>query len=197
MYASYLSDALQSVAKFKTIGERGGDPQLSTTCKHMETNPRMWHQLSAGMHALRYISRHPVGRKQPLRTLARMVRWQARSRTSRGLIPHLWISGSKLLVSKGLTGATGDIYYGFHEFGEMAFAALYLRPGDRFADVGANVGSYSVIASAIAGASTDCFEPNDAARAILTQQVDANAIGSLVTVHACAIGERAGTVRFT
>jgi hypothetical protein len=37
--------------------------------------------------------------------------------------------------------ATGNLYVGLHEFEEMAFLLHFLRRGDLFADVGANVGS--------------------------------------------------------
>jgi hypothetical protein len=41
---------------------------------------------------------------------------------------------SKLLVWKGLTGATGNIYCGLHEFEDMAFLLHFLRPRDLSAD---------------------------------------------------------------
>jgi hypothetical protein len=43
-----------------------------------------------------------------------------------------------------MTGATGNVYYGLHEFQDMAFVTHYLREGYLFADIGANIGSYSV-----------------------------------------------------
>jgi hypothetical protein len=42
---------------------------------------------------------------------------------------------------------SGNIYAGLHEFGDMAFVLHFLRAGDLFADVGANIGSYTVLAS--------------------------------------------------
>ena len=41
-----------------------------------------------------------------------------------------WIKGSKLIVRNGMTGATGNIYCGLHEFADMGFVLHLLRPGD-------------------------------------------------------------------
>ena len=48
-----------------------------------------------------------------------------------------WIEGSKLAARNGMTGATGNIYCGLHEFVDMAFLLHLLRPSDLFVDVGA------------------------------------------------------------
>jgi hypothetical protein len=43
------------------------------------------------------------------------------------------------------------IYCGLHEFTDMAFSLHFLSPEDLFVDVGADIGSYTVLASACAG----------------------------------------------
>ena len=43
-------------------------------------------------------------------------------------------------------GVTGNVYCGLHDFAEMSFMLHLLRAGDLFADIGANVGSYTVLA---------------------------------------------------
>ena len=58
-----------------------------------------------------------------------------------------------------MTGATGNIYTGLHEFEDMMFLLHLLRPGDIFVDAGANIGSYTVLASAVVGAKSISFEP--------------------------------------
>ena len=57
-----------------------------------------------------------------------------------------------------MTGATGNIYAGLHEFVDMAFCLHLLRSGDLFVDVGANIGSYTVLASKVAGANSVTLE---------------------------------------
>jgi hypothetical protein len=59
-------------------------------------------------------------------------------------------------ATSGMTGATGNLYVGLHEFEEMAFLLHFLRPGDLFADVGANVGSYTILAAVAVERGTHC-----------------------------------------
>jgi thymidylate synthase len=58
-----------------------------------------------------------------------------------------------------MTGATGNIYAGLHEFEDMAFLLHLLRSEDMFADVGSNIGSYTILASGVVGAKSVAFEP--------------------------------------
>lgn len=108
-----------------------------------------------------------------------------------------WIEGSKLAVRNGMTGATGNIYCGLHEFVDMAFLLHLLRPGDLFVDVGANIGSYTVLASAVCGARSISIEPDPVTVQSLRRNVEVNGIEDRVTVVESAVGAAAGTVRFT
>jgi hypothetical protein len=54
---------------------------------------------------------------------------------------------------------TGNLYAGLHEFSEMGFLLHLLRQNDLFVDVGANLGSYTVLASAVCQARNIAFEP--------------------------------------
>jgi len=67
---------------------------------------------------------------------------------------HEWINGSRFLVKNGEPGLTGNIYTGVHEFSEMGYLPHILRPEDMFFDIGANVGSYMILASSAVGART-------------------------------------------
>ena len=147
--------------------------------------------------SLAYVRKHPMGRRDPLGVVLRMARWHVGNLARSGLRPYPWVGGSTLLAEPGMTGVTGNIYYGLHEFVEMAFIAMLLRPGDLFGDVGANAGTYSILASKVAGARTVAFEPNGPIRAVLERQLYANAIAGLVSVRDQAIGDRPGSVRFS
>ena len=59
-----------------------------------------------------------------------------------------------------MRGATGNIYAGLHEFIDMIFRLYFLQPDDLFLDIGANVGSYTILASGVCGAETWAFEPD-------------------------------------
>jgi FkbM family methyltransferase len=146
---------------------------------------------------LAYIRKHPIGRRDPLAVAARMAGWHLNGPRGDELRPYPWVGGSTLLAGAGMTGITGNLYYGLHEFVEMALVTLLLRPDDLFADVGANAGTYSILASKVAGARTVAFEPNDAIRAVLARQLAANGIEDRVTTRSEAVGDHIGAVRFT
>jgi FkbM family methyltransferase len=96
-----------------------------------------------------------------------------------------------------MTGATGNIYCGLHEFVEMAFLLHLLRPGDLFLDVGANVGSYTVLASKVCLAKTLAFEPDADAADSLEQNIRVNGITASAVVHRVALGDHNGKIAFT
>ena len=99
-----------------------------------------------------YILRHPFNRRRRLRALMQFVKWQINTLLNPYPIVFPFTENTKLLISKGMTGATGNYYCGLHEFEDMGFLLHFLRPGDLFVDIGANVGSYTILASAEVGA---------------------------------------------
>jgi hypothetical protein len=68
------------------------------------------------------------------------------------------------LSLKGLTGATGNWYCGLDAFEDMAFLLHFMREEDLFVDVGANIGSYTILAGNEVGAETIEIEPITDAR---------------------------------
>lgn len=146
---------------------------------------------------LSFILRHPLGRQRPVRCIANLVRWQLVSRLRPG--PHLvsFAGGARLWARRGEAGVTGNIYVGLHELSEMCFVAHALRPGDLLVDVGANAGSYSILATAVAGARAVAIEPALEAIERLRANVALNRVEDLVKIAACAIGASDGEVRFS
>lgn len=144
----------------------------------------------------RFLATHPLSRDAPLAGWAQFLAWQARSRLSREIVAP-WIEGQKLVVRRGMTGATGNLYVGLHEFEEMGFLLHFLRPQDLFLDIGANVGSYTVLASGVCGARTIAFEPDPLSMARLARNVGVNALETRVDIRAVALGESSGEAAFT
>jgi FkbM family methyltransferase len=141
--------------------------------------------------------RHPIMRRSPLRTLWRIVQWQIVSRTQRGTHDIAWIEGARLLVERDMTGATGNIYFGLHELADMAFLLHLLREGDLFVDIGANIGSYTVLAAKVVGADVIAIEPHPRTADRLEGNVAHNAIASKVSVHRAALSNATGTGALT
>lgn len=136
---------------------------------------------------MNFILRHPMNRGRPISAIARFAKWQFVSRFRRE-VDFTWIAGSKLVVSRGMTGATGNIYCGLHEYVDMAFVLHVLRPGDLFLDVGANVGSYTVLAAAVCGASAITIEPDPTTARYLARNISANNIDTRCTIAQTAVG---------
>ena len=145
---------------------------------------------------LRYILGHPISSKRPVAAVWRYANWQVRSRLQDDVL-FRWIGGAKLLVRHGMTGATGNIYCGLHEFADMAFLLHLLRPGDVFVDVGANIGSFTVLAGKVCGARCISIEPDPVTAQRLRKNVSLNEIENLVRVHEVAVGAERGEVLFS
>jgi FkbM family methyltransferase len=79
----------------------------------------------------------------------------------------------------------------------MLFVLHFLRPGDLFVDVGANVGVYSVLASAVAGAKTIAVEPIPQTFSDLLDNIRLNRIEESVVAANVGLGRHEGTLRFT
>jgi hypothetical protein len=99
--------------------------------------------MSQALNKLRIILSHPLARRAQAKTLFRIASWQLRSRLQREVIVP-WIADQKLIAKRGMTGATGNTYVGLHEFTDMMFLLHFLRRGDVFLDIGANVGTITL-----------------------------------------------------
>jgi FkbM family methyltransferase len=146
---------------------------------------------------LRFITEHPLNRKRKVASMIRLVSWQLRSRIASSPVTIKFVNDAKLLVRPGMTGATGNIYTGLHEFEDMAFVLHVLRTSDLFVDVGANVGSYTILASAALGAKTIAFEPIPTTYGHLVDNIDLNGVHDLVTAHNIGVGAERGELIFT
>lgn len=146
---------------------------------------------------LKIITSHPLAKHDKWKAVMRFVKWQVGSRLNPYPIIYPFTKQSKLVIQRGMTGATGNLYCGLHEFNDMAFVLHLLRKQDRFADVGANIGSYTVLASAHCEAITDCFEPVPATFMHLKRNIAINQMGDRVTAHNIAVGSAKGAVDFT
>ena len=107
----------------------------------------------------RYWLRHPLASRDLPGTVARFLRWQLGSRLLRMPVVVPWVDSTSLDKETGMTGATMSFYCGLHDVADMAFVFHFLRPGDGFLDVGANVGIYTILASGAAQARTLALEP--------------------------------------
>ncbi|TWT65549.1 Methyltransferase domain protein [Crateriforma conspicua] len=122
---------------------------------------------------------------------------QTAMRLASGGIVHHWIRGTKFIVYPGESGLTQNIYCGLHEYADMLFLLHTLRSGDLFVDVGANVGSYTLLASGVVGAKSISFEPVPETFQRLTDNALINRLGDRVALHQCGVGAENDEMVFT
>ena len=147
--------------------------------------------------ALRFILNHPLNRQHKLRALRRFLRWQVGSRLAPGPVIIPFVEGTRLIARPGLMGATGIYYTGLYEFEEMAFTLHALRPGDRFVDVGAHIGAFSILAAGAVGARALAIEPVPASFAHLQDNIHLNGLSGMVHALNVGIAAQAGRLTFT
>ena len=145
---------------------------------------------------LRFIVSHPLNRQAKLAALGRFVRWQVSSRLMGEPIALPYVEGTRLLATNGMTGATANYYCGLHEVTEMSFVLHALRPGDFFADIGANIGSYSVLAAGAAGTRVISVEPVPATFKHLMDNIRLNDLSDRVEAICCGLSSQSGELQF-
>lgn len=139
---------------------------------------------------------HPMAKRRPLDCALRIAQWQIQSMLKSEWVKSFGIS-SQLFVRRGMTGATGNVYYGLHEFDEMMFLLKAMRLEDAFLDVGANIGAYTVLVAKEIGAAVLSFEPSPITFDFLNRNVLLNQIDHLCETHQCCAGKSKGTTGFT
>lgn len=149
------------------------------------------------VNTFKFILEHPLNADGKLKAIARFISWQVGSRLVPGPVVINFVNRSALLVRSGMTSATGNIYVGLYEFKDMAFVLHFLRKNDLFVDIGANIGSFTVLASAVAGARSFSCEPIPSTFAHLMENVHLNRIDKLVTALNIGVSNEAGKLLFT
>jgi FkbM family methyltransferase len=149
------------------------------------------------LNTISFILRHPLNETRKIAALSRYIRWQVGSRILPGPVAVSFVDSTRLLLQPGMIGATGNVYCGLQEFEDMAFVLHVLRPGDLFADIGSNVGSYTVLAAGAAGANCVSFEPLPATFVHLLDNIRLNNLESKVTAKNIGLGASSGSLTFT
>ncbi len=137
---------------------------------------------------LSFINQHPLARKNRGVAYFNLVWWQLRASVNKGFIEVPFIRPVKFLAKKGMTGVTGNIYTGLHDFEDMAFLLHFLRKGDLFIDIGANVGSYTLLASGVCNSESIAFEPVPETFNILSQNIALNKLEHLTKPENKGVG---------
>ena len=146
---------------------------------------------------LKFICNHELNKKNKLKALVRFFKWQLNCKLNPYPVIFPFTARAKLIIGKGMTGATGNLYCGLHDFEDMSFLLHFLRREDLFIDIGANIGSYTVLAAAHIGATTLSFEPVPSTFSHLLNNIALNRIGNKVQAFNIALSAEKGSVSFT
>ena len=111
------------------------------------------------LKTLAEISHHPSNMQRRSGALLDYLRWNFGHRIMGAEYVLPLVGDARLILSNRQNFATLVYTCGLWDFSEQAFLLHLLRPGDTFIDVGSNVGGYTVLASAVAGARSIAFEP--------------------------------------
>ena len=149
------------------------------------------------VNIVRNIVSGPLNRGRPVRALWRFAKWQISSRLAPGPIVVPWVNGTRFIASPGERGVTVNVYSGLYEFPDMAYLLHALRPEDLFLDVGANVGSYTILACGAVGARGYAFEPVPATYERLMANLRLNKLTDQVRALNRGLGESQATLRFS
>jgi FkbM family methyltransferase len=145
---------------------------------------------------LTFIYKHPLNSKQKIASLFKFFKWQLIARLWNGSFIYNWIAESRLIISKGMAGATGNIYVGLMEYEDMSFLLHYLQQDDLFFDIGSNVGVYTVLASKVKNAKTIAIEPIPSTYEYLMDNLQINRLENVISKN-IGIGNKVAKLAFT
>lgn len=147
--------------------------------------------------ALRDAAHHPVNRRRKFKAVLEYGFVQIATRLVPGEICVEFPNHTHLLVPPHMKGAAHYITPRLCEFEDMSFVMHFLRAGELFADVGANIGAFTVMAAGVAGAQVVAFEASPDTYETLACNIRLNGFCDRVkTVHAAA-GRSEGTTQFS
>jgi FkbM family methyltransferase len=115
----------------------------------------------------------------------------------RGIVEIPILSRFRMLVDTASGGLHPELLRkGVYEEETTAMLQRTLRPGMVFADVGANIGYFSVIAASLVGESGKVisFEPDPENAEFLRKNVALNGYGRIVSIEQSCLADRQGTV---
>lgn len=145
---------------------------------------------------VRHALHHPSPWPNRAAALVRFGARQVHKRLVRAPLHVTW-EGFELEVPPEAKFAAAAFYFGRPDWWEFAFIEKLLRAGDTAADVGANVGIYTLFLAKCVGAGgrVHACEPDPANLVLLKRQVERNQLSQVQLVEA-AVGDRVGVARF-
>lgn len=144
------------------------------------------------------ILNHPTNKDVKLKTLLRIVWWKINQNFFRQPSIVELAKGIKCVCYPDSSFGGLVVYTKYPEYDEMSFVQSFLQPNDIFCDVGANIGSYSLIASSkIKSGKIFAFEPSPKAVDCLKENIRLNGLDYKIKVVAKVVSDKVGYEYFS
>lgn len=148
--------------------------------------------------SLAYISKHPLTQNQLLAAYFRYFGFHFIQMFNQNKPRKFhFMNGTYFYASMGEAGIVANIYTGLADFEEMLFLLHCLEEDDLFADVGANVGAYTLLASGVCKCKTYAFEPIPSTYKKLNANIELNKLDQEVKSFNIGAGAQDSTLQFT
>jgi len=144
---------------------------------------------------IRILFLHPLTRWSPFLTILRWIQWTSVARRPDGVLVVPFVDNTRIRITARNPDARTYAYLALPEFEDMGFILHAVRSSDLFADVGAFVGGYTLLAAGACGAHVVAVEPNRENHADLTRNVELNGLSARVDVRPVALGAAAESIR--
>lgn len=147
---------------------------------------------------LKKIWNHSSNRNNRIGAIYRVIKWWLGARIQEKTI-EIDAFGYKIKLYPDAFMTRGIVFYTpLLDYDMMHFIQRYLKPGDSFIDIGANIGLYTLLASSLVGKNghIDSFEPVPKTVKRLKENISINKL-TQVQIHPIALGEKDSTLQFT
>lgn len=143
------------------------------------------------------IWRHPENRGRRARRVTRWLAWQLWERAV-GSPRVIEMHGGVRLVCRPHDHVTSlALYCGLYDSEEMRFLLAWLRRGDTFVDIGANVAPYSLLSTLVPDVSAVAFEPGSLALDRARANIRLNGAEQRVSLVPSAVSDVEGVAWLT
>jgi FkbM family methyltransferase len=180
------------------MGTGEGSDAGSSTVEGGAATVRRWgHRAWRSFYWVWEIATHPANRGGRWAAERRAATWHWRARSGDAEAVVTVDGQTKLRVRPQQFSAVWTLYDGVHEWEELQFCLRFLRPGDHFVDVGANVGVFSaLVGTRIADVRITAIEPFTPVREDLVSNLALNDLSESVAVVDAAVSDTSGEATF-
>lgn len=143
-----------------------------------------------------FFRRHPLTKQKLILSMANYIFWQLKFRFFNKKFIYNFIGDVKVYVFKSNPSANGNIYAGLYDFEDMSFLLHFLKTNEIFIDIGANVGTYTLLAAGYKKNVTIAIEPVPTTYKLLEENIKLNDITNVKLLN-LGLGRENGKLKFT